>query len=65
MSHPLTRQLTTVASSVAIKLAEAAPAEAAPADYTDLLLWGGGASVLLPLIVVVFVVSSQGVFKKK
>lgn len=66
-------------ASVAIKLAAAAPAAiaaaapaavataAAPVDvseYTDLLLWGGGFAVLIPLIVVTFVVSSQGVFKK-
>ena len=30
-----------------------------------LLIGGGGFAVLVPLIVVVFVVSSQGVFKKK
>jgi len=33
-------------------------------DNTLLLLGGAGFSVLIPLIVVVFVVSSQGVFKK-
>eukprot|EP00277_Geminigera_cryophila_P015588 CAMPEP_0179440550 /NCGR_PEP_ID=MMETSP0799-20121207/24133_1 /TAXON_ID=46947 /ORGANISM="Geminigera cryophila, Strain CCMP2564" /LENGTH=107 /DNA_ID=CAMNT_0021223979 /DNA_START=11 /DNA_END=334 /DNA_ORIENTATION=+ len=50
-------------ASAAIKLAaEAAPAVAE--DNTLLLLGGAGFSVLIPLIVVVFVVSSQGVFKK-
>ena len=61
-SSCLTTQLTTAAVKLA---AAAAPAADVAVDENLFLIGGGAFALIVPLTVVIFTVTSQGIFKNK